>query len=58
MLAETDEHFIDQAKEAVQQSAYTLLNKSLDTEVLLTRLARIARQQHSDFLEKPGGANA
>ena len=56
MLAETDEDFIEQAQEAVEQSAYTFLHKPLDMEALLEILDRIARQQHSDFIEKPGGA--
>ena len=53
MLAETDEHFLAQAAEAVRQNAYTFLKKPLDIDQLLSILEQLQRQQHSDLVEKP-----
>ena len=54
MLAETDENFLKQAKEAVKQNAYTFFIKPLDLDKLFSILDKIQRQQVSDSLEKPG----
>lgn len=57
MLAETEKSFLQQAKKAVKQNAYTFLKKPLDLDKLLLILETIQRQQNSDLIEKPGASN-
>ena len=54
MLADTDELFIKQAKEAVQNNAYTFLKKPLKMDSLISILDRLKKQLNSNIIEKPG----
>ena len=54
MLADTDDEFINQAKEAVQNNAYTFLKKPVKMDKLISILDRLKKQLNSNFIEKPG----
>jgi DNA-binding NtrC family response regulator len=54
MIAGREEEFERLAREAVQQTAYTMLRKPLDIDSLLALLQRIARQRVSGVVNKPG----
>ncbi len=58
LFAETEDASLKQAEEAVRQCAYTFLEKPLDIDKLLLILSTIKKQQNSNLLEKPEGANA
>lgn len=54
MLADTDDEFINQAKEAVQNNAYAFIEKPVKMDKLLSILDRLKKQLNSNFIEKPG----
>jgi DNA-binding NtrC family response regulator len=54
MLADEDQSFIEQAKEAIQNNAYTFIKKPLQTDNLVDILDRIRKQLNSNFVQKPG----
>ena len=54
MLSENDKNFLQQAKDAVKQNAYSFLEKPLEPDKLLSILENHKRQQISYLLEKLG----
>lgn len=54
MLSDPDDVFINQAKEAVQNNAYTFLKKPLEMDTLISILDRLKKQLNSNIIEKPG----
>jgi len=54
MLAETEDVFIKQAKEAVQKNAYTFLKKPLKRDALISILDTLKKQLNSNIIDKPG----
>jgi len=54
ILADTDDVFINQAKEAVQNNAYTFLKKPLERNAFISILDELKKQLNSDIIQKPG----
>ncbi len=54
MISGAEAEFLELAQKAVDQTAYTFVQKPLDLEHLLHLLERIHRQQLSRALQKPG----
>ena len=55
MIAGHDYNGAEIAKEAVRQTAYTIIRKPLDLDHVLKLIDRIQVQIRSDALEKPDG---
>jgi len=53
MISGREEEFVRIAKEAVQQTAYTIIKKPLDLDHLISLLSRIQKQRVSNDLHKP-----
>lgn len=53
MISGREEEFVRIAKEAVQQTAYTIIKKPLDLDHLISLLSRIQKQRVSDDIQKP-----
>jgi len=53
MLADMQDEFIRIAREAVQQTAYTVINKPIDLDELFALLKKIRGQTASNALKKP-----
>lgn len=54
ILADKDDRFIKQAKEAVENNAYTFLKKPLQANMLVAVLDSLRKQLNSDIIDKPG----
>ena len=54
ILADTEDVFINQAKEAVKNNAYTFLKKPLEMNTFISILDRLKKQLNSDIIQKPG----
>ncbi len=55
MISGREEEFVRIAQEAVQQTAYTIIEKPLDLDHLISLLSRIQIQRVSDSIQKPQG---
>jgi len=53
MMSGLEEEFVSLARQAVQHTAYTILQKPLDLDHLLDLLTRISGQQASNAIQKP-----
>jgi len=53
MISGREEEFVRIAQEAVQHTAYTIINKPLDLDHLISLLSRIQKQCVSDSIQKP-----
>jgi len=53
MISGKEEEFVKLAREAVQQTAYTIIKKPLNLDHLLSLLSRIQKQRVSDDIQKP-----
>jgi two-component system, NtrC family, response regulator HydG len=54
ILADKEDKFIKQAKEAVENNAYTFLKKPLQSDTLVSLLDSLKKQLNSDIIDKPG----
>ncbi len=53
MISGREEEFVQIAREAVNQTAYTIIKKPLDLDHLISLLSRIQKQRVSDDIQKP-----
>ncbi len=53
MMTDMREEFVRLAREAVRNTAYTIINKPIDLDTLFDLLRRIERQTVSNALRKP-----